>query len=60
VTYEDPVGKTMVFNSTDTKVMPEELAHGEHCVADCMDFHKCPTHTFQLPGPALDQAMDER
>jgi len=50
----------MVFNSTDTKVMPEELAHGEHCVADCMDFHKCPTHTFQLPGPALDQAMDER
>jgi nitrate/TMAO reductase-like tetraheme cytochrome c subunit len=57
VTYTDPSGKTIVFNSTDTKVTPAQLAAGEHRVMDCMDCHNRPTHTFQLPGEALDEAM---
>jgi NapC/NirT cytochrome c family, N-terminal region len=57
VTYTDPSGKTTVFNSTDVKVTPAQLAAGEHRVMDCMDCHNRPTHTFQLPGEALDDAM---
>jgi hypothetical protein len=60
VTYTDPDGKTTVYNSTDTKVTPEELARGEHRVMDCVDCHNRPTHTFELPGEALDQAMTEQ
>jgi nitrate/TMAO reductase-like tetraheme cytochrome c subunit len=60
VTYTDPEGRTTVFNSTDTKATPGELARGEHRVMDCMDCHNRPTHTFQLPGPAMDQAMSEQ
>jgi nitrate/TMAO reductase-like tetraheme cytochrome c subunit len=59
VTYRDPSGKATVFTSTDAKVTPEELARGEHRVMDCVDCHNRPTHTFQLPGEALDQAMSE-
>ncbi len=60
VTYTDPSGKTTVYNSTDTKATPEQLAAGEHRVMDCMDCHNRPTHTFQLPDEALDQAMSRR
>jgi hypothetical protein len=59
VTYTDASGKTIVFHSTDIKVTPEQLANGEHRLMDCMDCHNRPTHTFQLPGDALDQAMSE-
>jgi len=57
VTYVDPQGKVTVFNSTDTKVTPAELAHGEHRVMDCLDCHNRPAHTFQLPNAALNQAL---
>jgi nitrate/TMAO reductase-like tetraheme cytochrome c subunit len=57
VTYTDPSGKMTVFNSTDLKATPAQLAAGEDRVMDCMDCHNRPTHTFQLPGDALDQAM---
>jgi hypothetical protein len=60
VTYTDPEGKTTVYNSSDTKVTSEALARGEHRVMDCVDCHNRPTHTFQLPGSALDQAMSEQ
>jgi hypothetical protein len=59
VMYTDPSGKTTVFKSTDNKVTPEQLAQGEHRIMDCMDCHNRPTHTFQLPSDALDQAMAE-
>lgn len=59
VTYRDPSGKITVFNSTSIKTTPEQLAQGEHRVMDCMDCHNRPTHTFQLPGDAMDQAMSE-
>lgn len=59
VTYTTPSGKTTVFNSTEIKATPEQLAQGQHRVMDCMDCHNRPTHTFQLPGDALDEAMSQ-
>jgi hypothetical protein len=59
VTYTDKSGKVTVFNSTDIKVTPEQLAGGEHRDMDCMDCHNRPTHIFQLPERALDLAMTQ-
>jgi hypothetical protein len=57
VTYTDANGKQTIYNSTDTKATPQELAHGEHRTMDCVDCHNRPTHVFQMPGRALDDAM---
>jgi formate-dependent nitrite reductase cytochrome c552 subunit len=57
VIYTDASGKKTVYNATDTKVTPEELARGEHRTMDCVDCHNRPTHIFQMPGRALDDAM---
>ena len=59
VTYTDPEGKTTVFNSSDAKPTDAELARGEHRIMDCMDCHNRPTHTFQMPDQAVDQAMSQ-
>jgi nitrate/TMAO reductase-like tetraheme cytochrome c subunit len=59
VTYVDAAGKMTVFNSTDAKATSEEPGRGERRVMDCVDCHNRPTHTFQLPGEALDQALSE-
>ena len=55
VTYTAADGKVTVYTSTDAK--PEELARGKTRTMDCMDCHNRPTHTFQLPERAVDQAM---
>jgi len=57
VTYTDPNGRVTVFNATDIKIKPEELARGEHREMDCMDCHNRPTHIFEMPDRALDEAM---
>ena len=57
VIYTDANGKRTVYNSTDAKVSPADLARGEHRTMDCVDCHNRPTHIFQMPGPALDDAM---
>ncbi len=54
---DDTTGKRTVFTQTDPKPTPQELSAGEHRTMDCIDCHNRPTHTFQLPGPALDEAM---
>ena len=59
VTYTAPDGKTTVFNATDAKATSDELAKGEHRTMDCMDCHNRPTHIFQLPENAVDEAMAE-
>ncbi|HVC00252.1 MAG TPA: NapC/NirT family cytochrome c [Candidatus Dormibacteraeota bacterium] len=59
VSYTDASGKTTVFRSTAIKATPQQLAEGQHRTMDCMDCHNRPTHTFQLPGDALDQDMSE-
>jgi len=35
------------------------LARGEHRTMDCVDCHNRPTHVFQMPESAVDQAMSE-
>jgi NapC/NirT cytochrome c family, N-terminal region/Cytochrome c7 and related cytochrome c len=57
VSYADSSGKKVEYTSTDTKPTPEQLAAGEHRTMDCVDCHNRPTHVFQLPDRAVDQAM---
>lgn len=57
VIYTDAAGKQTTYNSTDAKVSPQDLARGERRTMDCVDCHNRPTHTFQLPDRALDDAM---
>lgn len=57
VTYIDDDGRTVEFVSTDAKVGREALARGERRVMDCIDCHSRPTHTFRMPGPAIDEAI---
>lgn len=59
VRYIDDAGKTVEYLSEDVKVTPEQLARAEHRLMDCMDCHNRPTHAFQLPERAVDQAMNE-
>jgi hypothetical protein len=59
VDYLDDSGKTVAFISTDAKATPQELAAGEHRTMDCVDCHNRPTHVFQLPDRAVDEAMSE-
>ncbi len=59
VTYLDDQGQTVVYESSDVKVSPAQLAAGEHRKMDCMDCHNRPTHAFQLPERAVDDAMSK-
>jgi len=59
VNYLDDDGKAVQFVSEDVKATPEQLAKGEHRQMDCMDCHNRPTHAFQMPERAVDQAMAE-
>jgi len=47
----------VVYASTELKATPEQLNAGEHRTMDCMDCHNRPTHAFQLPERAVDEAM---
>jgi len=54
--YEDAAAhRTSLFVAPDTKAGSVDAASGR--VMDCIDCHNRPTHTFQLPERALDQAM---
>ncbi len=57
VTYVDDSGKKVEYVSEDVKPTPAELARAEHRKMDCMDCHNRPTHAFQLPERAVDEAM---
>jgi hypothetical protein len=57
VIYTDASGRETIYNSTDTKPTPQELARGERRTMDCVDCHNRPGHPFELPGKALDDAM---
>jgi hypothetical protein len=57
VYYTDDKGKTIEFDSTDTKVTKEQLAKGEKRAMDCIDCHNRPTHAFELPENAVDLRM---
>ena len=57
VTYVGDDGREIVYTSSEMKVTREGLAAGEHRTMDCMDCHNRPTHAFQLPERAVDEAM---
>ncbi len=57
VDYVDDDGKQVEFVSSDAKLAPEAIAQGERRVMDCVDCHNRPTHGFQMPGSALDEAF---
>ena len=57
VTYLDDDGKSVVFTSTEVKETPEDAKKGERRTMDCIDCHNRPTHAFQLPERAVNEAM---
>jgi len=57
VIYTDASGKQTIYNDTSSKATPDQIAHGERRTMDCVDCHNRPTHIFQLPDRALDDAM---
>lgn len=57
VTYLDDSGKRVEYVSSELKITPEELARAEHRRMDCVDCHNRPTHAFELPERAIDEAM---
>lgn len=59
VRYVDDRGQAVEYASNEVKTTPEQLARGEHRSMDCVDCHNRPTHAFQLPERAVDQAMFE-
>ena len=57
VTYVGDDGRKIVFTSSEIKASAEQLKAGEHRTMDCMDCHNRPSHAFQLPERAVDEAM---
>ena len=50
-------GKTTVYTAADAK--PEVLNKLQpERVMDCMDCHNRPTHTYELPDPAINKSMN--
>jgi hypothetical protein len=59
VTYTAPDGKVTVYNSSSAKVTAADLTRGEKRTMDCVDCHSRPTHAFQLPERAVDEAIGQ-
>ncbi len=57
VTYIGDDGKPVEFASTEVKGTPEDARKGERRTMDCIDCHNRPTHAFQLPERAVNEAM---
>jgi len=57
VEYRDAQGKATVYTASDAKgPMPGNLEIRE---MDCVDCHNRPTHTYELPEPAMNRVMAE-
>jgi nitrate/TMAO reductase-like tetraheme cytochrome c subunit len=58
VSYRDDTGKSVQFDNTEKPAAaPAKGAAVERREMDCMDCHNRPTHTFQMPARALDEAI---
>src|SRR5581483_11114053 len=55
IQYRDASGKTTVFSAGDLKPGAERSM--EHRVMDCIDCHNRPTHRYEVPERALDDAI---
>ena len=53
----DPTGKVTEYMSTENPLTPEAMAKAQMRRMDCVDCHNRPTHIFNPPDHALDQAF---
>ncbi len=60
VTYKDDKGQLVEYFSDDNKLTPEELTKLPSRAMDCVDCHNRPAHTFEMPSPALDKAINSQ
>jgi len=52
-----PDGKVTVWQSTDNPLTPQQIAKGTKHLVDCIECHNRPSHQFQNPNAAVNQAM---
>jgi nitrate/TMAO reductase-like tetraheme cytochrome c subunit len=57
VTYTEDSGKKVEYVSEEVKPAPADLARAERRKMDCVDCHNRPTHAFQMPERAVDEAI---
>jgi hypothetical protein len=57
VTYTQDDGKKVEYVSDEVKATPAELARAERRKMDCVDCHNRPTHAFEMPERAMDEAI---
>lgn len=57
VRYEAPDGEVREYFADGAPPLEELEAGGERRRMDCMDCHNRPTHAYEMPGQALDQAL---
>lgn len=57
VQVREPDGTLIEYVAGDAKVTPEQIATGEKRLMDCIDCHNRPTHIYQMPDQAMDEAM---
>ena len=57
VIYTAANGQQTIYDAADVKLTPQDLERDERRTMDCVDCHNRPTHIFQLPEKALDEAM---
>ncbi len=58
VTYRDDKGQFVEYASPDVKPAPAS-EHVKPRQMDCVDCHNRPTHAFQMPDDAIDQAIND-
>ncbi len=58
VLYKDDNGQMVEYLDESSDLKPEAIAQLPMRGMDCVDCHNRPTHVFDLPGPAIDQAME--
>jgi len=58
VRYRQADGQVVEYVAGDAGQPVAELRARPLRQMDCMDCHNRPTHTFELPGPALDRALN--
>ena len=57
VSYRNADGSVSEYVSTDAPPTTEQLERGERRLMDCIDCHNRPSHRFDLPENAVNQAM---
>jgi hypothetical protein len=57
VQVKEPDGTLTEFASEDAKLTPEQISGGERRLMDCIDCHNRPTHVYQMPDQAMDEAL---